>query len=114
MRKTVVINVVGLTPRLLGSATPRLRAFAEQGKQATIDAALPAVTCSMQATFLTRCYPNEHGVVGNGWYFRDEAEIKFWRQSNALIQPPKLWEATRGLDPAFTCANLFWWFNMYS
>jgi predicted AlkP superfamily pyrophosphatase or phosphodiesterase len=114
MRKTVVINVVGLTPRLLGSATPRLRAFAEQGKQATIDATLPAVTCSMQATFLTGCYPDEHGVVGNGWYFRDEAEIKFWRQSNALIQRPKLWEAARELDPAFTCANLFWWFNMYS
>ncbi len=60
MRKTVVINVVGLTASLLGPATPCLRTFAEQGKLATIEPVLPAVTCSAQATFLTGCYPNEH------------------------------------------------------
>lgn len=114
MHKTVVLNVVGLTPRLLGPATPHLCAFASQGKQATIDTILPAVTCSVQATFLTGRYPNEHGVVGNGWYFRDEHEVRFWRQSNALIQSPKIWEEARRLDPTCTCANLFWWFNMYS
>jgi len=114
MRKTVVINVVGLTASLLGQATPRLRTFAEQGKLATIEPVLPAVTCSAQATFLTGRYPNEHGIVGNGWYFRDECEIKFWRQANALMQCPKIWETAHSLDPAFTCANLFWWFNMYS
>jgi predicted AlkP superfamily pyrophosphatase or phosphodiesterase len=58
--------------------------------------------------------PSEHGIVGNGWYFRDECEIKFWRQSNKLVQAPKLWDQARGLDPAFTCANMFWWYNMYS
>ncbi len=114
MRKTVVINVVGLTPRLLGSATPRLQAFASQGRQATVETVLPAVTCSMQATYLTGQMPDEHGVVGNGWYFADDAEIKFWRQSNALIQRPKIWENARKLDSTFTCSNMFWWFNMYS
>lgn len=114
MRKTVVINAVGLTPGLLGPSTPHLCAFAKHGKQATINTVLPAVTCSVQATFLTGRCPNEHGIVGNGWYFRDECEVKFWRQSNALIQSPKVWEVARSLDPTFTCANLFWWFNMYS
>ncbi|MBV9713733.1 MAG: alkaline phosphatase family protein, partial [Ktedonobacteraceae bacterium] len=114
MHKTVVINAVGLTPGLLGAATPKLRAFASAGKSASINTVLPAVTCSVQATYLTGRYPNEHGIVGNGWYFRDECEIKFWRQSNALIQRPKVWEAARMLDPTCTCANLFWWFNMYS
>lgn len=114
MHKTVVINAVGLTPSLLGPATPRLNAFAQRGKLATINTVLPAVTCSVQATFLTGCYPNEHGIVGNGWYVRDECETKFWKQSNALIQRPKVWETARSLDPNFTCANLFWWFNMYS
>ena len=97
MYKTVVLNVVGLTPGLLGPSTPHLNAFAEQGKQATINTYLPAVTCSVQATFLTGRYPDEHGVVGNGWYFRDENDIRFWRQSNALIQRPKIWEAARAL-----------------
>lgn len=114
MHKTVVMNVVGLTPSLLGPATPHLCAFAEHGKRAMINTVLPAVTCSVQATFLTGHYPDEHGIVGNGWYFRDECEVKFWRQSNALIQRPKVWEVARSLDPTFTCANLFWWFNMYS
>lgn len=114
MQQTVVINVVGLTPRLIGPTMPRLQAFVSSGAQATIKTVLPAVTCSVQSTFLTGCLPNEHGIVGNGWYFRDECEVQFWKQSNALVQHPKIWEAARTLDPTFTCANLCWWFNMYS
>ncbi|MCC6313341.1 MAG: alkaline phosphatase family protein [Thermomicrobiales bacterium] len=114
MQRTVVINAVGLTPDLLGEHTPRLRAFAGAGQQAAVSPTLPAVTCSAQSTYLTGTTPSEHGVVANGWYFRDECEIKFWRQSNKLVQRPKVWEIARQLDPAFTCANLFWWYNMYS
>ncbi|MBD1931678.1 MULTISPECIES: alkaline phosphatase family protein [Cyanophyceae] len=114
MQKTVVLNVVGLTPSLLGKHTPFLSEWAAQGQVVPIKPALPAVTCSVQATYLTGKWPNEHGIVGNGWYFRDECEIKFWRQSNKLIQAPKVWETARSLDPTFTCANLFWWYNMYS
>jgi predicted AlkP superfamily pyrophosphatase or phosphodiesterase len=114
MRKTVVLNVVGLTPSLVGAATPRLRAFADGGKLAAIAPVLPAVTCTVQATYLTGAHPEAHGIVANGWYDRDECEVKFWRQSNKLVQQPKLWERARALDPTFTCANLFWWYNMYS
>jgi predicted AlkP superfamily pyrophosphatase or phosphodiesterase len=114
MQRTAVINAVGLTPRLVGPNTPRIRAFADQGRMLAISPMAPAVTCSVQATYLTGTWPDEHGVVGNGWYSRDEAEVKFWRQSNHLVRRPKVWEAARAIDPAFTCANLFWWFNMYS
>ena len=76
---------------------------------------LPAVTCSMQSTLLTGAMPSEHGIVGNGWYVRDEGEIRFWRQSNRLVQHEKIWEKARRLGiPDFTCANMFWWYNMYS
>ncbi len=108
------MNVVGLTPQLLGPHTPHLSAWAQRGKIATIGAVTPAVTCTAQATYLTGKYPDKHGIVGNGWYFRDECKIKFWRQSNKLVQAPKIWEIARTLDPTFTCANLFWWYNMYS
>jgi predicted AlkP superfamily pyrophosphatase or phosphodiesterase len=74
----------------------------------------PAVTCSVQSTFLTGALPREHGIVANGWFFRDLSEIWFWRQSNRLVAGEKVWEAARRRDPAFTCANLFWWYNMYS
>jgi predicted AlkP superfamily pyrophosphatase or phosphodiesterase len=114
MHKTVVINAVGLSRNLLGAHTPRLNAFAGAGKTAQVGAVLPAVTCSVQATYLTGTWPSEHGIVGNGWYFRDDGEIRFWRQSNRLVQRPKVWEIAKQIDAKFTCANLFWWFNMYS
>ncbi len=114
MHKTVVLNVVGLTPALLGEATPALSAFAARGRQATIEAVTPAVTCTAQATYYTGVLPRDHGIVGNGWYFADECEVKFWRQSNKLVEAPKIWDIARQMDPTFTCANYFNWYNMYS
>ena len=114
MRKTVVINAVGLTPGLLGPHTPRLNAFADAGALANIGGVLPAVTTTVQSTYLTGTWPREHGIVGNGWYFRDECEVKFWRQSNQLVRGAKIWDKAKQLDPSFTCANLFWWYAMYS
>jgi len=69
---------------------------------------LPAVTCSVKQ-HLTGQFPSQHGIVANGWYFRDECEIKFW-QSNRPFGS-KVWEVARSLDPTFTCANLFWWYS---
>src|SRR5680860_307920 len=114
MRKTVVINVVGLTPRLLEQPMPFLSRWVARGRRAAVMPVLPAVTCSAQATYLTGVAPARHGIVGNGWYFRDECEVKFWRQSNHLVRAPKIWETARAIDANFTCANLFWWYNMYS
>jgi predicted AlkP superfamily pyrophosphatase or phosphodiesterase len=62
---------------------------------------------------MTGTLPRSHGIVGNGWYFRDLSEIWFWRQSAKLYDGERIWEAGRKRDPAFTCAKLFWWFNMY-
>jgi predicted AlkP superfamily pyrophosphatase or phosphodiesterase len=114
LHKTLVINAVGLTPALLGPHTPRLKAFADAGGLATIGHVLPAVTTTVQSTYLTGTWPSEHGIVANGWYFRDECEIKFWKQANPLVQRPKIWELGRELDPKFTCANICWWYAMYS
>ncbi|WP_445636260.1 Alkaline phosphatase family protein [Nostoc sp. DSM 114161] len=114
MKKSVILNVVGLTPSLLGKNTPFLSTWAAKGQVVPIKTVLPAVTCSVQATYLTGKLPNEHGIVANGWYFRDECEVKFWRQSNKLVQAPKVWEIAKSIDSNFTCANLFWWYNMYS
>jgi predicted AlkP superfamily pyrophosphatase or phosphodiesterase len=114
MHPTAVINVVGLTSSLLGEHTPHLNALRRDGAFAPIRAVTPAVTCTAQATYLTGLPPSGHGVVGNGWYFRDLAQVMFWRQSNQLVNGEKVWETARRRDPACTCAKLFWWFNMYS
>jgi predicted AlkP superfamily pyrophosphatase or phosphodiesterase len=115
MGRTVVINVVGLTGRLLASGClPRLAKFAAAHRALRVAPVLPAVTCSAQATYLTGKLPREHGIVGNGWYDRDLAEHLFWRQSNRLIQGPKLWHALRAARPGASVAQLFWWFNMHA
>jgi predicted AlkP superfamily pyrophosphatase or phosphodiesterase len=114
MRKTAVLNVVALTPSMLGPSMPALAQWAAQGAAARIKSAFPAVTCSAQSDYLTGRYPDTHGIVGNGWYSREDAEIRFWKQSNRLVRAPKIWETMRTLDPTSTCANLFWWFNMHS
>ncbi|MFD2245410.1 alkaline phosphatase family protein [Pontibacter ruber] len=114
MQKTVVLNVVGLTQSLIGENTPFLAEWAARAQSASIQPVVPAVTCTAQATYLTGKLPEEHGIVGNGWYFKDECEIRFWRQSNRLVQAPKVWEVAKAADPGFTCSNMCWWYNMYS
>jgi predicted AlkP superfamily pyrophosphatase or phosphodiesterase len=114
MTRTAVINVVGLAEGLLGPASPRINAFLEQGSKAAIVPVLPAVTCTAQSTYLTGTMPSGHGIVGNGWYDRPLAEVQFWKQSNHLVHGRKVWEELRECIPGFTCAKLFWWYNMYS
>lgn len=110
MHRTVVLDVVGLTRSLIGTHTPRIAAFAED--VATVDAVVPAVTCTAQSTYLTGLPPSQHGIVANGWYFRDLSEIWLWRQSNALVQGDKIWDVARAREGSFTCANTFWWYAM--
>ncbi|MDX5340379.1 MAG: alkaline phosphatase family protein [Cyclobacteriaceae bacterium] len=114
MKKTVVLDIVALSPRVIGEHTPFLKNWIASKKQAVIEPVLPAVTCSAQSVYLTGKWPTENGIVGNGWYFQDECEIKFWRQSNKLVQAEKVWEVLRKENPGFTVANMFWWYNMYS
>ena len=114
IKPLVVINVVGLTPDLIGSHTPCIRRLAEEGFACPMSTVLPAVTCSAQATLLTGLLPRDHGIVANGWYFRDLAEILFWRQSNKLVHGERIYEAGRLRDAHYTCAKMFWWYNMYA
>jgi predicted AlkP superfamily pyrophosphatase or phosphodiesterase len=114
MRVTLVLDGVGLSPGLLGEHTPNLSRLAARGGMRAIALAFPALTCPVQSSFVTGTPPRDHGIVGNGWYFRDLAEIRFWHQSDRLVAGPKLWETAKRRDPAFTCAKLFWWYNMYS
>ena len=114
MKRTVVINVVGLTDSLIGPSLPQISEFARRGAKATVVPAFPAVTCTAQSNYVTGMPPAHHGIVGNGWYDRELAEVQFWKQSNHLVQGRKIWDDLRSLDPRFTCAKLFWWYNMYA
>ncbi|MEM9586407.1 MAG: nucleotide pyrophosphatase/phosphodiesterase family protein [Planctomycetota bacterium] len=103
MKPLCILNVVGLTPELLRHA-PTISAVGQARPWAS---PTPAVTTTCQATMLTGKSPREHGIVGNGWYFRDTQEIRFWQQANSLIESDKLYD---GIETA----KMFWWFNQGS
>lgn len=114
MKRTAVINVVGLTESLIGEHTPRIEEFHKRGALTHITPAFPAVTCTAQSNYLTGAMPAQHGIVGNGWYNRELSEVHFWKQSNRLVQAEKIWDELKTRSPQSTTANCFWWYNMYS
>src|SRR5437588_3274251 len=114
MQPLLLLNTVGRRSRHLPRA-PRLHALAQAGWQRPLREVLPAVTCTAQATLLTGQTAEGHGVVGNGWLHRDTGEVRFWQQSNRLVQAEPLYVTARRRAAArgqtFRCAKLFWWFN---
>lgn len=112
MQALAVLNVVGLSARCLGDATPRLCAFRDRYGLQSFAPAFPAVTCTAQSHMLTGHDASIHGIVANGWLDRENAEPRFWKQSNQLVRGEKIWHVLKKEVPDFTCANLFWWYNM--
>lgn len=100
MTKLCILNVVGLTPKLLRHA-PNLAAM---GNHRPWTSPVPAVTCTSQATMLTGLPPRDHGIVGNGWLYRDTQEIRFWQQARTLVQGDVFYDR-------YETAKMFWWFN---
>jgi len=113
-KKVAVLDVVGLMPELLGENTPNINRLIKQGFMRPLAGVFPAVTTTAQSTMITGLQPQQHGIVGNGWYERDHAEVMFWKQSNRLVQGKKVWETLKENNPNFTCSKLFWWYNMYA
>ena len=99
---------------MLGANTPYLNQLLDEGFARPLGTVLPAVTCSAQSSLLTGKLPTEHGIVGNGWYFRDLAEVLFWRQSNQLVRGERIYDQGRLRDSNYTTAKMFWWYNMYA
>ncbi|MEK8227559.1 alkaline phosphatase family protein [Oerskovia sp. M15] len=56
--------------------------------------------------------PAQHGIVGNGWYFRELGEVFLWRQHNKLVEGEKIWESARRANPDHRTANVCWWYAM--
>lgn len=112
--RLAVLNIVGLSKSLLGPHMPGLTAYAEKHGLQSHPPEFPAVTCTAQSAVITGTTAAGHGIVGNGWYDRESAEVRFWKQSNHLVKGDKLWDKLRREIPGFTCAKLFWWYNMYS
>ena len=105
----LIINIAGLGNSVVGPFTPNLVDLAEQGGGVTpLQPPVPALTSPSQATILTGTPPAHHGIVANGWYFRDLSQILNWQRSAKLLVGETIWETARAMAPDTQCANLFW------
>jgi predicted AlkP superfamily pyrophosphatase or phosphodiesterase len=90
---------------------PRLAALTQNGDRAELAAGFPAVTCTVQANMTTGLTPADHGVVANGFFWRDRGEVEMWTSPNSCIDRPQLWDILHEKSPGVTSAV---WFPLHS
>ncbi|MBL8828670.1 MAG: alkaline phosphatase family protein [Planctomycetaceae bacterium] len=108
--RVVLLSVPGLRQQDLAHM-PRLRGLAERGGMASLVPSFPAVTCPVQANMTTGLTPREHGVVANGFYWRERHEVEMWTAWNDCIERPQIWDLLHERSSELTSAV---WFPLHS
>ena len=106
----ILVSVPGLRAADLDSM-PRLAQWMAGGDRTDLVPSFPAVTCPVQANMTTGMPPQAHGVVANGFYWRERGEVEMWTAPNDCIERPQLWDILHQHDPATTSAV---WFPLHS
>ena len=103
-----LLSVPGLRPNDIKSME-NLQAVAEKGERANLIPSFPCVTWPVQSNMVCGSQPQDHGVVANGFFWRDSQEVEMWTAWNEKIQQPQVWDllAQRGKQSAV-------WFPMLS
>ena len=71
---------------------PTLKRLAEGGDATNLVPSFPCVTCPVQANMTTGKLPREHGVVANGFYWREKQQVEMWTARNDCIERPQIWD----------------------
>jgi len=108
--RVVLLSIPGLRKQDLAHM-PALARLAAAGDQTSLVPSFPAVTCPVQANMTTGRTPREHGVIANGFYWRDKHEVEMWTAWNDCILRPQIWDILHDHDPALTSAV---WFPLHS
>lgn len=119
VKYNIVLNIVGLEYDHLDSGlVPNISKIANIGERSKMEPVFPAVTCTVQASILSGTYPNQHGIISNGFYDRNNYTTTFWEQSNALVQKDRIWDIinrnTSSYSSSIKTAVLFWQNTMYA
>jgi Type I phosphodiesterase / nucleotide pyrophosphatase len=101
-----MLSIPGLRERDLAT-TPNVSRLVAGGDRATLVPSFPAVTCPVQANMTTGALPREHGVVGNGFYWREKHEVEMWTAWNDCLERPQIWDWLHERDPSITSAVWF-------
>jgi len=69
------------------------------------------VTCPVQANMTTGRLPREHGVVANGFYWRERRQPEMWTAPNDCIERPQIWDLLSHVPGGLKSAV---WFPLHS
>lgn len=83
---------------------PTLRAWAGRGAAAELKPTFPCVTSPVQASMITGLPPRVHGVIANGFYFRDRRAVEFWVAPHEIVKGEAVWDALQRKNRAITSA----------
>src|SRR3972149_1494374 len=100
-RFVALLSIPNLRARDLASMPNLSRLFAGGG-HADVVPSFPAVPCPVQANMTTGLPPREHGVVANGFYWRDQRRVEMWTAGNEVITAPQIWDRLHGQGAALT------------
>lgn len=109
-KSLIFLSIPGLRERDL-AAMPKLAALMAAGDRAALTASFPCVTWPVQANMLTGRLPASHGVIANGFYWRDRQQVEMWTAWNDKIETPQIWDRLHLQSPKLTSAV---WFPMLS
>jgi predicted AlkP superfamily pyrophosphatase or phosphodiesterase len=90
---------------------PKLRQLMSGGEIAEFAPSFPCLTCPVQANMTTGRLPNVHGVVANGFYWRDRRQVEMWTAPNECIERPQVWDLLSHHEDTLTTAV---WFPMHA
>lgn len=93
------------------SRMPLLRGMMRAGSLATLVPSFPCVTWPVQTAMLTGQPPKVHGVVANGFYWRDRHEVEMWTAGNEVIEVAQIWDLLAQRNESLKTAV---WFPMLS
>lgn len=106
----VLLSIPGLRRQDVESM-PCLQKLTGQGAALTLQPSFPCVTCPVQASMTTGVSPAEHGIIANGFFWRDKGEVEMWTAWNEVIQAPQIWDRLHERDASLTSAV---WFPLHS
>jgi predicted AlkP superfamily pyrophosphatase or phosphodiesterase len=110
VRNLVLLSIPGLREKDV-AVMKNLRELTAGGEIANLIPGFPCVTCPVQATMTTGRRPREHGVVANGFYWRDRRRVEMWTSPDDCIESPQIWDLLAHHSAGLTSAV---WFPLHS
>jgi len=111
----VVLDIVGLDISHVSSGLiPTISDLAGIGECGYLKPVFPSVTSTVQSSVLSGKYPNQHGIISNGLYDRENYQVSFWEQSSKLVKSERIWDILKKRNNDLKTSILFWQNTMFA